>query len=177
VVTGLPASNEILSPLVLSSPSSSKIVQNLINAGSQPASPLSARKPSVDKLSSQLGRGPLTNGNGKQLDIDLKDRAIAFSRRNILVKECFSRWRTRFTERLAWAEACRRSDAYSRKVHRERVSHSPTPEKKRRAHSPEHPLRKRARRPASSEYKKPYTDEELAQRFKAVSGSYIFLRG
>lgn len=88
----------------------------------------------------------------------------------MLVKERFERWHTRLTEKKAWAEACRRSDAYSQKIQRERMSESPSDRKRRLVSGValETPQRKRARKRVSSEYRKPRTDEELARRFKAV---------
>jgi hypothetical protein len=172
---GVSGSSEILSPLVLSSPGSSKNVHNFTNVGSQPASPLSGRKTSFDKSASPLTRTPLTHGKGKEHDIVLDARATDFANKGTLVRDCFDHWRTRLADRLAWAEACRRSDAYSLKIQRERVSKSPAPDKKRRAAlvvSSETPQRKRAKKRVSSEYQKPHSDEELARRFKAVSTSH-----
>ena len=140
------------------------------------ASPLSGRKTSVDWLSSPLSKGPLTNGKGKEPAVDLKSQAISFSKKSSLVKHCFDRWRTRLTDRLAWVEACQRSDAYSQKIQHERSFQSSMPDRKRRVApgaSLETPQRKRARKRVSGEYKKPHTDEELARRFKAVSESHL----
>ena len=173
---GVSASSEILSPLVLQSPSTSRVVHNLINPSSQPVSPLSGGRTPFDKLSSPLSRKPLTNGKGKEPDVGREIQAINFSKRSALIKHCFERWRTRLTDRLAWVEACQRSDTYSQKVQRERLSWSPAPDRKRRVApgiSLETSQRKRARKRVSSEYKKPHTDEELARRFKAVSAAHL----
>jgi hypothetical protein len=119
----------------------------------------------------------LTNGAARQADVDLK-RTVEFSK-GAIVKHCFDRWRARLVDRLAWVEACRRSDEYSRKVQRERVPQSPVHDRKRRAVpgvSSVAPQRKRARKRVSSEYKQPHTDEELARRFKAVSAFQLPLK-
>lgn len=176
IQTGVaPASSDVLSPLPLASPSTSRTYHNFPNgSGASPMpSPLSARKTSLGVIpNSPLNGHSFINGKGKQPDVDQKTEAIAFTNSSALVKDCFKRWRTKLQDKLAWTEACRRSDAYSQKVQRERASGSPAVDKKRRATmngSEPSPLRKRARKRMSAEYKAPHTDEELARRFKAVS--------
>lgn len=177
IQTGItPTSSDVLSPLPLASPSTSQIYHNLPNgSGASPMpSPLLARKRSA----SVIPNSP-TNGHSlsdeKQLDADREAEPIAFAKRSVLVKDSFERWYTKLQDKLAWTEACRRSDAYSQKIQRERTSGSPTVDKKRRATisgSESSPLRKRARKRISAQYKVPHTDEELARRFKAVSHYY-----
>ena len=174
IQTGItPASNDVLSPLPLASPSTSQTYHNLPNgSGVSPMpSPLLAQKRSIGVIPSSPMNGHSVN-NGHQRDADRKAEPIAFANRSVLVKNSFERWHTKLQAKLAWAEACRRSDAYSQKVQRERASGTLTVDKKRRATmsgSESSPLRKRARKRISAQYKAPHIDEELARRFKAVS--------
>lgn len=171
---GVPAFNGALSPLVLSSPSTPRAVQNHTNG--TPTSP-SPSKAFFDQIASPLDGRAWISDKMKESDENLESRAINFLKTCTLVKNCFGRWRQSLIDKDAWTEACRRSDAYSRKILRQRSSDSLTSERKRRAtlgSLSDTPLKKRARQRVSGEYKKPHVDEELARRFQAVSLDSFF---
>lgn len=116
-----------------------------------------------------------TSSSTKQIDKDtLRSSAFSFIQKSSLVKETFRKWRERTADRTKWKEACRRSDAYSQRVHAERLSKSTSSlpqENKRKVVSPERPspVRKRLRNRLSGEYRPPPSDEELLKRFEKVS--------
>lgn len=166
---------EILSPLVIPSPSTSRFFQSvphLLRRDSQ-SSPLRAAvsKTSDDKLKEPTLPHP---DQVRRADPLLEATALNFSRKSLLVKTCFSRWRERLSDRAKWLEACRRSQAYSEKVQAERlsrVSATPPLEKKRKTGPAEprtHPKSRAKSRP-SIECRPPPIDEELARRFEKVS--------
>ncbi|KAH7925714.1 hypothetical protein BV22DRAFT_1010643 [Leucogyrophana mollusca] len=103
---------------------------------------------------------------------ELQRKALAFSRKGVLVKDIFDRWRERTAARIKWIEACRRSDSYSQKVQTQRRLPSNTgnitPERKRKTGPVDTrtPVRKRLKNRLSTEYKPPRNDEELAKRFE-----------
>ncbi|KIJ67361.1 hypothetical protein HYDPIDRAFT_37902 [Hydnomerulius pinastri MD-312] len=173
------APTEILSPLVLQSPGTSRSsfpsMPHLLRRDSV-QSPLRAalnaaeiEAPAEGKLDISLTAGP-PPVKKPNLDI-MKATAMNFARRSSLVKKSFSQWRHRLTDRVKWIEACRRSKAYSEKAQAERLSRStgsPLSEKKRKS-APQDahvPLRKRLKDRLSSEYRPPQNDEELAKRFE-----------
>ena len=168
---GTPRTPEMLSPLFIGTPtaSGSKSLHNF-----SPFLPSKSTKPDT----------PTINGNSKAPQIkydenqveDMKNKALMFAQRSLLVKDCFKRWLKVATDRAEWLEACRQGDAYREKVHSRSRPASP-PNGKRRisdiglgsseVNNP--PVqRKRARRRISGQYRPPRTDEELAKRFKEV---------
>lgn len=121
----------------------------------------------------------------------LKERALAFARRSVLVRSTFERWVQRATDRAAYLEARRHDEEYRAKLHRARadervgvleparVGNRMSVDKKRRVstngtpgdehHHGQAPMKKRAaRKRVSGDYRAPRTDEELAKRFKEV---------
>jgi nuclear mRNA export protein SAC3 len=163
-------SPELLSPLYLASPATSPTRNP---AGNGAPSHLTSI-PLLDPGSKHPKDQALLNGKGKEPAIDLDAMAITFSRKGLLVKECFGRWRKRATDRAAWIEACEQSDRYRQKIQRERKFRVPPPEKKRRMSTalPQSP-QKRIRRRISNKYRPPIDDEKLAQRFQEVQLSHI----
>ncbi|KAL0947963.1 hypothetical protein HGRIS_010589 [Hohenbuehelia grisea] len=167
--------DDILSPLSLQSPAISRgpLLFNMTPTASPMPSPEKPPPPSAPQVNGK----PSLKGKEKAIpsEEDTKAReasALSFERRGVAVKECFHRWQRRATDRAAWIEACRNSDAYQQKVQRERLLGSPA-EKRRRRPSQlldgtqgESPVKKRARKRVSDEYKPPRTDEELARRLK-----------
>ncbi|KII90394.1 hypothetical protein PLICRDRAFT_136628 [Plicaturopsis crispa FD-325 SS-3] len=144
--------------------------------GGKRSSPLSISQTSTPTTSPSKSPAALeavdSIGTSRKSRVDLDELALQFVKKSSTIRNAFSRWLQRTMDRAAWADACRRSDAYSQKIQRERASASATPsiDKKRRRVSgilPETPtLRKRVRKRMSSEYQPPRTDEELARRFQ-----------
>ncbi|KAI6133001.1 SAC3/GANP/Nin1/mts3/eIF-3 p25 family-domain-containing protein [Pisolithus croceorrhizus] len=167
------SSTEILSPLIIPSPSTSKFlpssVPRLLRRDSF-QSPL--RSSTVPATSETYKDKPKAQSLAQSDQIDvLGAAALKFARKCYLVKTYFSRWRRRLSDRAKWIEACKRSQEYSERVHAERLSRSTTtaiPAKKRRIVPTEDsvPLKKRAKSRPASEFKSPQTDEELAKRFE-----------
>ncbi|KAF8151652.1 SAC3/GANP/Nin1/mts3/eIF-3 p25 family-domain-containing protein [Crassisporium funariophilum] len=174
---GVPSTPEALSPLIIGSPSASgtKHFHNF-----SPVPTLSPSKRFKQDISSSL------NGKGKARETfkyddddpavkEMENKALTFERRSTPVKECFQRWLKHATDRAAWLEACRHSDAYRERVKgRQRPLPNEKLDKKRtisRTGAPSDdsnlsPVKKRARRRISAEYHPPRTDEELARRLK-----------
>jgi len=109
----------------------------------------------------------------------MKNKALAFAQRSLLVKGCFKRWLKVAIDRAEWLEACQHGDAYREKLHSRSwpTAQLPPNNGKRRISATgiasgevNNPLtqRKRVRRRISSQYHPPRTDEELAKRFKEV---------
>ena len=167
---------EILSPLVIPSPSASRFfpsVPHLLRHDSQPSPLRAVASNAGDGDNVPKGLTLSRPDQAERADLALMEAtALNFSRRCSLVKTCFSQWRKRQSDRAKWLEACKRSQAYSEKVQAERlsrVSATPPSEKQRKVVSTEpriHPKSRVKNRP-STEYK-PQTDEELAKRFEKV---------
>jgi hypothetical protein len=200
----------MLSPLVMGSPvaesrpfnnftplSTPKTVKRF-RAESPPPSPVIAKAQGPPPGVFGLGGAAGVNGKGKAPQVDeaeekeMEEKALAFERKSIVVKECFRRWVQRATDRAAYLEARRHDEEYRAKLHRSanglelRASRDRHPngnglaiDKKRRmsasmngvGEGKEHrmsPKRKRARKRATGEYQPPRTDAELAKRFKEV---------
>ncbi|KAG5641628.1 hypothetical protein DXG03_004564 [Asterophora parasitica] len=156
------SSQDILSPLVMPSPTTS---------GRFHGFPFHGKGSSKGNA---LQPAPPPNGQGKSrarspLDEEaLRNKASQFAQRSTLVRSYFRRWYERIVEHGAWLEACQQSDAYREKIKQQSPAHF---DKKRRISAGpgtivELPLKKRARRRVSSDYHPPRTDEELARRFK-----------
>ncbi|KAI6024208.1 hypothetical protein EDC04DRAFT_2725458 [Pisolithus marmoratus] len=166
------SSTEILSPLIIPSPSTSKFFSSSV--------PHLLRRESLQSplRSSTIAAGAETDKKLKAQSLVQSDQtdvmeaaALKFTRKCYLVKTCFSQWRRRLSDRTKWIEACKRSQEYSEKVHAERLSRSTTTavsEKKRKIVPTEGsvPLKKRAKSRPVNEFKSPQTDEELAKRFE-----------
>ncbi|KAJ3510677.1 hypothetical protein NLJ89_g4539 [Agrocybe chaxingu] len=183
------SSQEILSPLVIGTPTSTE------------AKPFHNFTPlSTPQHSRVFGlTSPSKNGKSKAPDRsmyddleeveEMKKKALAFSQKSLVVKECFGRWLKCAVDRAAWHEACRASDDYRQKLQKSQsqasTRHSTplrtsrngaTLEKRRRISTngaalvdgdlDMSPHKKRARKRAIAEYQSPRTDEELAKRFK-----------
>ena len=174
-----PTPAEILSPLNIPSPGSSKWgPPSTIPASPTPGGP-SDRPPSPLLITE-----PLTTtrfkGKGKQVDRDLDVLAADFQRTHSPEVKYFKKWVKKATDFAAWQEACRRSDAYKDKITGERSLQTSKAMNgnarsyevvKRRASTttdPDH-LSKRARRRKSVEYKAAINDEELVQQLKEVN--------
>lgn len=111
---------------------------------------------------------------------EMKKKALAFSRKSLLVKKIFARWLKRTMDRAAWHEACRHGDEYRQKINIQSrhssvlslPSTSATPQEKKRQVSTSgvglSPPKKRTRKRISADYRPPRTDEDLAKRFKEV---------
>lgn len=180
-----PAAAEILSPLALPSPKTMK--PSPAESGAPSPLALAEGVASSSKLGLHDLNGlpsPSKSSKGKEkareAPVDQDAVAVAFLRKGTIVKKYFKRWVDRTTDRAAYAEALRRSDAYKAKVQRHRLSNSlsaihdspPSEAKKRRMSmtgSPEPGYAKRARKHrVSTEYRQPVSDEELARRLKEV---------
>lgn len=168
---------EILSPLVLSSPGTRPTFSHLHRRDSV-QTPLrsgitAANLEAVStKLESPLnGQAPASSSTSNVDQETFESKAFAFARRSLVIKETFHEWRERTANRTKWKEACLRSEAYSQRVHTERLSKSTSSlpqENKRKVVTPERlsPVRKRLRNRLSSEYRPPPSDEELVRRFE-----------
>ncbi|THH12412.1 hypothetical protein EW146_g7728 [Bondarzewia mesenterica] len=183
---GSVSSEDILSPLQLTGPPlagrpTPPSLQNRpsVSGSPTPAEPLASTsgilKPSPPEVPSPtLTRPspPRLNGKGKERAGDtatLGEKASRFLNSSIVVKRSFQRWAARATERAAWTAAVRRSDAYSKRVHRQRLSDGQSANKKRResnGSTAEPPSLKRSRKRVSGQYVPPRSDDELAQRLK-----------
>ncbi|KAH9987627.1 hypothetical protein BJV74DRAFT_494229 [Russula compacta] len=113
---------------------------------------------------------PMRNGKSKgkskapAVDAeDLEAQASAFVRTSALMRGALKRWSAKFTERVLYNDAVRRSDAYTgqktKKRQEARSPAEPEPEAKRTAKT-------RTRRRVSAKYAPPQTDAELARRLK-----------
>lgn len=161
-----------------------------------------ATTPSPTKPKSEPVKAPVNgSGKGKATDLsmydnleeveEMKKKASGFARKSLFVRDCFSRWVKKATERAAWHEAVRSGDEYRKKIQKEGLSRSssalrtistrpstplPLSEKKRRISLnglEVSPSKKRAKKRISGEYRAPRTDDELAQRFKNVGGDLL----
>lgn len=179
--TSLAASpTEILSPLVLSSPGARSSLNSMASLHRRDSvqTPLRSGITAADleavstKLESPLNGKTSVSPSTSIVDQEtLESKALAFARRTLVIKEAFHEWRDRTTDRIKWKEACQRSEAYSQRVHKERLSKSTSSlpqENKRKVVTPERPspVRKRLRNRLSSEYRPPPSDEELVKRFE-----------
>ncbi|EMD36062.1 hypothetical protein CERSUDRAFT_96289 [Gelatoporia subvermispora B] len=165
-----PSTSGMLSPLLLHSPGKRSLGEPESPSQQRPEAPLLFASPSMPVRSN--GRVS-PKGKGKQVATGMDARTRA------LVKKCVDQWRKNAAETAAWKAAIGRSDAYSDKIQRERLSSSvgPSPRskgradagKKRRASSGgpgETSHFKRADRRLSTPYTQRSTDEELARRLK-----------
>ncbi|KAG1824658.1 SAC3/GANP/Nin1/mts3/eIF-3 p25 family-domain-containing protein [Suillus subaureus] len=167
-------------PLVLSSPGTRSTLSSMTNLHRRDSvqTPLRSGITAADletistKLESPLNGKASSSSPISNVDQEtLKSKAFAFARRNLVIREAFHAWRERTANRTKWKEACLRSDAYSQRVHTERLSKSTSSlpqENKRKVVTPERPspVRKRLRNRLSSEYRPPASDEELVKRFE-----------
>ncbi|KAI6145024.1 SAC3/GANP/Nin1/mts3/eIF-3 p25 family-domain-containing protein [Pisolithus tinctorius] len=167
------SSTEILSPLIIPSPSSSKFfsssVPRLLRRDSL-QSPLQSSVVAADAETHKDKLRAQSLSQSGQTDV-MEAAALKFARKCYLVKTSFSQWRRRLSDRTKWIEACRRSQEYSERVHAERLSRTTAvvvSEKKRKIIPAEVsvPVKKRARSRPVGEFKSPQTDEELAKRFE-----------
>ena len=170
---GTPRTPEVLSPLVIGTPtaSGSKILHNF-----SPLPSARSTKQDISPIINGKGKTPQTSKYDENKIEEMKNKALMFAQRSLLVKNCFKRWLKVATDRAEWLEACQNSNAYREQVHsrsRPTSQLSLTNGKRRisaasgEANSPP-AQRKRARRRISSQYHPPRTDEELAKRFKEV---------
>ncbi|KAG1782198.1 SAC3/GANP/Nin1/mts3/eIF-3 p25 family-domain-containing protein [Suillus placidus] len=171
---------EILSPLILSSPGTRSVLSSMASLHRRDSiqTPLRSGITAADleavstKLESPLNGKTSASSSTSNVDQEtLESKAFAFVRRNLVIKEAFREWRERTANRTKWKEACLRSEAYSQRVHTERLSKSTSSlpqENKRKVVTPERssPVRKRLRNRLSSEYRPPPSDEELVKRFE-----------
>ncbi|PPQ97115.1 hypothetical protein CVT26_000597 [Gymnopilus dilepis] len=168
------SSQEILSPLVIGSPTAST------------APPFRNFTPLSTPKSSRIFKPPSPqsrNGKGKAIDMsdieeveEMKKRALAFAQKGLLVKQSFKKWLDRTIERAAYHEACRHGDEYREKLQSSgrgpRPSRTASPSDKKRRLSANgvatgaSPQKKRVRKRISAAYQPPRTDEELARRLK-----------
>ncbi|OCH89508.1 hypothetical protein OBBRIDRAFT_756454 [Obba rivulosa] len=169
-----PSTSGMLSPLSLSSPFKRSLGEPESPSLQRPEAPLLFASPPTSARSTVQTNGHVSlKGKGKELAPEMDARTTA------IVKDCIDRWRKKVAATVAWKEAVRRSDAYSEKVQRGRLSSSGGPDskprrsaataKRRRASSgtpAETSHFKRADRRLSSPYVQRLTDEELAQRLK-----------
>lgn len=203
----------MLSPLVMGSPDaesqqfnnftplSTPKTAKRFRAGSSPplpSSPIITKTQGVPSGVFGLSGVASVNGKGKAPQIDdaeemeMEEKALAFERKSVVVKESFRRWVQRATDRAAYLEARRHDEEYRAKLRKSanglelRASRDRHPngngsaiDKKRRMSSSmngvgegkDHgmsPMKKRARKRATGEYQPPRTDAELAKRFKEV---------
>ncbi|KAF9484566.1 hypothetical protein BDN70DRAFT_872349 [Pholiota conissans] len=196
---GSPAgSQEVLSPLVMGSPVAGSDASRPFNNFSPLSTPKTAKRFRADSSpplpSSPLKKTPsgvfgLANGKGKapswevdeEEEKEMEEKALAFARKSVLVKECYKRWIKRATDRAAYLEAKRRDEEYRAKLNKsvngrssQANKHALTMDKKRRMSASMNggreyamsPSKKRARMRAAGQYQPPRTDEELAKRFK-----------
>ncbi|KAI6001946.1 SAC3/GANP/Nin1/mts3/eIF-3 p25 family-domain-containing protein [Pisolithus albus] len=174
------AATEILSPLIIPSPSTSKIlassVPHLLRRDSF-QSPL--RSSAVAASSETYNDMPKADSLAQSDRIDVMGAAASrFARKCYLVKTYFSQWRRRLSDRAKWIEACKRSQEYSERVQAERLSRSTTtavpPEKRRIAPTEDSvPRKRRAKSRPVSEFKSPQTDEQLARRFETNHEEHV----
>ncbi|KAG1893364.1 SAC3/GANP/Nin1/mts3/eIF-3 p25 family-domain-containing protein [Suillus fuscotomentosus] len=171
---------EILSPLVLSSPGTRSTLSSMASLHRRDSVQTPLRSgitaANLEAVSSKLespvnGKAPALSSTSNVDQETLESKALAFARRNLIIKEAFQEWRERTANRTKWKEACLRSEAYSQRVHTERLSKSTSSlpqENKRKVVTPERPspVRKRLRHRLSSEYRPPPSDEELLKRFE-----------
>ncbi|KAG2155297.1 SAC3/GANP/Nin1/mts3/eIF-3 p25 family-domain-containing protein [Suillus bovinus] len=171
---------EILSPLVLSSPGTRSTLSSMASLHRRDSvqTPLRSGITVADleavstKLESPLNGKASASPSTSVADQEaLESKAFAFARRSLVIKEAFHEWRERAANRTKWKEACLRSEAYSQRVHTERLSKSTSSlpqENKRKVVTPERPspVRKRLRNRLSNEYRPPPSDEELLKRFE-----------
>lgn len=162
----------MLSPLFPSSPSPAKR-----SAPSLPATGLSG-VPQLEQTAFNSDTPTHVNGKTKQFGVESDSKALEFSKRSVVVASCFKRWRDRATDQAAWIEACRRSDAYSQKVQRQKMSETPPPTKRQRMSSegstPSTYKQRRVKKRVVDSHK-PRTDEELAHRFEQVQAQPYLL--
>ncbi|KAF7289939.1 Nuclear export factor [Mycena indigotica] len=176
-----PGGGEMLSPLVISSPSVTPLRNNY--------SP--AKRPRVEE--SPLRINGDIKGKGKQrgeqiveVDDGLDAKALTFERRGLTMRESFGVWKKRTTDHAEWAEAVKNSDRYSRKVRREREQgvkrSSPNARFPLGASGGKRPrmsvdedvfsastssllsAKRKRQTPRKHKYETPRTDEELAKR-------------
>ncbi|KAG6330558.1 hypothetical protein ID866_8530 [Astraeus odoratus] len=150
------AATEILSPLVIPSPSASRFlpssVPRLLRQDSQQLSLRAVQGTADANILDEKSNPPILRAPEKQerMGLVLMDAtALKFTRSCSLVKSCFSRWRQRLSERAKCTT---------------------TPEKKRKT-APAETLtsaKRRVRKRLSGGCKPVQTDEELARRFEKV---------
>lgn len=183
IQTTLSAINGPLSPLVLETPSTNRPLTRTVessNAILSIGSPMSVVDTGAERLPASpyghtiingkwRGRAPNESDNMHD-DQDNKSRALSFCRSGCLVRNSFETWRARLMDRVAYAEACRRSEAYSNKVSRSKHPDLTLSDLKRRPLAPNldaSPTPKRLRRRLGS-YRPHQTDDTIAQRLKEV---------
>ncbi|KAI6128109.1 SAC3/GANP/Nin1/mts3/eIF-3 p25 family-domain-containing protein, partial [Pisolithus croceorrhizus] len=155
------SSTEILSPLIIPSPSTSKFLPSSV--------PHLLRR---DSFPSPL-RSSTSQSLAQSDQIDVLGAAA--------LKHTFHDGADRLSDRAKWIEACKRSQEYSERVHAERLSRSTTTTASPRRSGGSSlqkipvPLKKRTKSRPASEFKSPQTDEELAKRFETVSCLLNFL--
>ncbi|KAI0344374.1 hypothetical protein BDW22DRAFT_1355768 [Trametopsis cervina] len=174
-IPDFPSPGETLSPLALATPKSGITHANDEDSPTVISAVASSSRVLLDVDFTKTIASP-TKGKAKDTGDHLKTLALNFARRSSSVRGCYNLWKKRTADRVAWAEACRRSDAYKDKVHQHRLSSSlsslpnaqPDASRKRRpstVRSPEHPRRKGPRR-STGQYRAPITDDELVKRLK-----------
>ncbi|EIN04440.1 hypothetical protein PUNSTDRAFT_146422 [Punctularia strigosozonata HHB-11173 SS5] len=172
-VASLSAANStsgVLSPLVPSSPSTSKLPPPPL--ATPPALDLAKPKGALqlDPGTPSVSISEKAQGKQRAFDKDIaREEALAFERKGVLVKECFGRWKEKTIDRAEWKEACRRSDDYNKKVQRDRMSVSASSRQVTPAFSttssrtsPKRQPRKRTK----SAYKPRLSDAQLAEVLK-----------
>lgn len=117
----------------------------------------------------------------KRRSEEMRSEAVEFAQKSNAVQQCFSRWRKRLADQLAWKEACNRSEVYKQRLHDGADSvasssrYSSPALSKRRRESVEvssAPLRTRRRRDVSGSISTvPRTDDQLAHRLREVRQS------
>ncbi|PBK64702.1 hypothetical protein ARMSODRAFT_961874 [Armillaria solidipes] len=172
--TSIPPASGELSPLIITSPTTSRpsSIRNFSYDQTPKATDHANPFEAVSPLKSKGKNKASSEDLDKQVKEDMLERAIGFDARGLLVREHFGRWKERSAEQVAWRKACRSSDAYRDKIRSQarEAQASPSSERKRRLlpvngrHGSD--ARKRVRRRVNSEYHRPHTDEELARRFK-----------
>ncbi|CAL1701855.1 unnamed protein product [Somion occarium] len=167
---------EMLSPLQMAAPGMLKT----------PSPSLQPRPTEALASTSRLPPGSIKKPNGipsvkgkeRQTSEDLRGMAVNFARRSPLIKHSFERWMQKTMDRLAYAEALRRSEAYKERLQRERLSSSmgSTSGRGRRTSPPKRRMSvdgftemiqsMRKKRRISTESHAPLNDELLAQRLQ-----------
>jgi hypothetical protein len=128
----------------------------------------------------------------------MREKAVAFERRGVVVRECWKRWMKKNAERVAWVEACKQSEAYSAKIREQRTLQQrqqqlqakqngvvaivngtskalTTTNQDRKRRMEVTPQKKRARRRVQTgEIQHPIVDEDIARRFKEVRALSIY---
>ncbi|KZT03060.1 uncharacterized protein LAESUDRAFT_729568 [Laetiporus sulphureus 93-53] len=179
---GTPSSAEILSPLQLNTPVTSKSFFSVTAESStsqEPSTPSTSRVRATylegtvgeSQMNGEVRPSPISKAAGEEL----KQKASLFRCR--LLKRSLRRWKEKANDRLEAMGAFERSEIYKAKLHRERLSSSYStgsiasrsnhePNKRRRVSSIEPGRSRRPTGRIEGIHLWPFTDKDLAKRFK-----------